>query len=226
MTLETEIAEVLAAPLETLLDLTHQVLADSRIDQWDLPPSDRHALRAWGLPEGPLFRPGLQAASAPVLVPNVAGECERRLIAPDQRLYVLGRYGSELLFNGEDLTYRVGAVVGSGRVLGMHSRPLTIEDIPQVLRALPPDFSRSAVRFINSSVAAFVEVGWRWRAALTVLLRYPCPNELEEMDAWYDQQDAVFPQVLAGMVRIDPALAEPQLDSLWVDMITTYYNAE
>jgi hypothetical protein len=80
--LETEIADVLAAPLETLLDVTHRVLAGSSIDQWDLPPSDRHALRAWGLPNGPLLRPGLQAESAPALVPTVAGERERRLIAP------------------------------------------------------------------------------------------------------------------------------------------------
>src|SRR5260370_19275754 len=100
VSLETEIADVLAAPLATLLDVTHQVLADSSIDQWDLPPSDQHALRAWGLPEGPLFRPGLQAESAPVLVPNVSGERERQLIEPQQRLYLLRSYGGELMCNG------------------------------------------------------------------------------------------------------------------------------
>src|SRR5678815_4223278 len=93
VSLEAEIAEVLAASLETLLDVTHQVRADSRIDQWDLPPSDRHALQAWGLPKGPLFRPGLQADSAPTLIPNVAGERERWLITPGQRLYLLGAFG-------------------------------------------------------------------------------------------------------------------------------------
>src|SRR5260370_9949157 len=112
VSLETEIADVLAAPLATLLDVTHQVLADSHIDQWDLPPSDRHALRAWGLPEGLFFRPGLQAESAPVLAPHVSGERERQLIAPAQRLYLLGSDGG---WQGRAFAYptpRVGAVGG------------------------------------------------------------------------------------------------------------------
>jgi len=223
VSLETEIADVLAAPLATLLDVTHQVLADSSIDQWDLPPSDQHALRAWGLPEGPLFRPGLQAESAPVLVPNVSGERERQLIEPQQRLYLLGSYGGELMSNGEDLTLRVGAVAGSGRVLSIRSRPLTVEDIARPLRAHYADFYAPAVRFFNSSVAAFVEVAWRWRAAVMVFRRYLGPDEEDEMDVWFDRQEAILQQVLAGMVRIDHALAEPQLDAIWVETITKDY---
>ena len=223
MSLEMEIADVLAAPLETLLDATHQVLADATIDRWDLPSSDRHALRAWGLPKGPLFRPGLQVESAPVLVPNVAGARERRLIAPDQRLYVLGWYGNERVYNGEDLTFRVGAIVGSGRVLGIRSRPLTSEDMPPVGRAYYGESYSPSVHFINSSLAAFVEVSWRWRAAVAVLLRYPCPNELDKIETHYYQQEAVRQQVLAGMVRIDSALADPQLDSIWIETITQDY---
>lgn len=223
VSLETEIADVLAEPLVTLLDSTHQVLADASSDEWDLPPSDRHALRAWGLPEGPFFCPGLQAVSAPVLVPNVAGERERQLIAPAQRLYVLGSLGGEHVRDGEDLTLRVGAVAGSGHVLGIRSRPLTVEDIAPALRAHYADFSQPAVVFINSSVAAFVEVAWRWRAAVMVFENYPCPDEVDEMEAWFDRQDAVLQQVLAGMVRIDHALAEPQLDSIWVETITKDY---
>jgi hypothetical protein len=223
VSLEAEIAHVLTAPLASLLDGTRQVITDSRIDQWDLPPSDRHALRAWGLSKGPLFRPGLQAESAPALVPNVAGERERRLIAPGQRLYLLGVYGSDLVINGEDLTLRVGAVVGSGRVLGIRSRPLTVEDIPQALRADYANSYHPAVRFLNSSVAAFVEVAWRWRAAVAVLRRYPCPYAVDELGAWFDQQEAVRQQVLAGMVRSDSALADPQLDSIWIETITQDY---
>lgn len=218
--LELEIADVLAAPLETLLDLAHQVPVDAQVDQWDLPPSDQHALRAWGLPEGPLFRPGLQTESAPVLVPNVAGERERRLITPVQRLYLLGSYGSEQVRMGEDLTVRVGAVVGSGRVLGIRSRPLTVEDLPLLLRTHYADFSQPAVWFFNSSVAAFLEVAWRWRAAVMVLRRYPCPDKADELDAWFHRREAVLQQILAGMVRIDHALADPHLDSMWVEAIT------
>ena len=72
MSLETELAALLAAPVATLVDDTHRVPVDSRIARWDLPPSDLHALRDWGFPEGPLFRPGLQhIESAPVLLPPV-----------------------------------------------------------------------------------------------------------------------------------------------------------
>lgn len=214
MSLETELADLLAAPLATLVDGVYQVLADSRINQWDLPPSDRHALQVWGLLKGPLFRPGHQAESAPVLVPNVAGEQERRLIAPNQRLYLLGSYGREQVINGEDLTLRVGAVAGSGRVLAICSRPLPAEDIPQALRAVYANFSAPAVRFLNSSVAAFVEVAWRWSAAVGVFRRYPCPDGLDEIDAWFAQFETCRQQVLAGMVRIDPALADPDLASI------------
>ena len=230
MSLEAEIAHLLAAPLETLLDVNHQVRADSRIDQWNLPPSDRHALRAWGLPKRPLFRPGLQAESAPTLVPNVAGERERRLIASGQRLYLLGAYGS-LVVNGEDLTLRVGADASSGRVVGIRSRPLTVEDIPRVLRADYTGYYQPAVRFLNSSVAAFVEVAWRWRAAVEALRRYPYPdNKVDDLVAWKDELDAYYARqeasrqhVLAGMVRIDPALADPQLESIWIETITQDY---
>jgi hypothetical protein len=228
VSLETELADLLTAPLATLLDDTHRVLADARIEAWDLLPADREALRAWGLPEGPLFHPGLQTEPAPVLVPTVAGERERRLIEPWQRLYLLGQYGPALVVGGEDLTLRVGAVAGSGRVLGIRSRPLTVEDVPRVLRADYADFSQPAVRFFNASVAALVEVAWRWRAAGPVFERYPCPGpgEGDEADLmrWCDRQEAGLQQVLAGMVRIDHTLADPQLDSIWVDSITKDYS--
>jgi hypothetical protein len=85
------------------------------------------------------------------------------------------------------------------------------------------------VRFFNSSLAAFVEVAWRWRAAVEVLRRYPDlkVDDLEawkdELDAYYARQEAVRQQVLAGTVRIDSALADPQLDSIWIETITQDY---
>lgn len=223
MSLETELAALLAAPLTTLVDNNHRVSVDSRIARWDLPPSDVSALRDWGLPNGPLFRPGLHIESAPVLPPTIAGELERRLIAPDQRLYRLGSYGSELVVDGENVTMRVGAVVGSGRVLGVRSRPLTVEDMPPVLRAYYADSSTPAVTFFNSSVATFIEVAWRWRAAVEVLGRYPCPEAEDELDAWFDRHNTCLQQILARMVRIDPAVADPHLASLWVTTITEDY---
>ncbi len=58
---------------------------------------------------------------------------------------------------------------------------------------------------------------------MAVLGRYHCPDEEDEIDVWFDRQEAILQQVLAGMVRIDHTLAEPQLDSSWVEMITKDY---
>lgn len=223
MSLETELAALLTAPLATLVDDHHRVPVDSRIARWDLPPADLHTLRTWGLPDGPLFRPGLQSGSAPVLVPLITGEGERRLIAPDQRLYLLGAYGSELVVDGEKVTMRVGAVGGSGRVLGIRPRPLPVDDLPPQLQTYYAMLYQPAVRFFNSSVAAFVEVAWRWRAAVEVLGRYPCPEGEDELAAWFARRDTCRQQILAGMVRIDPALADPHLAAMWVTTITEDY---
>jgi hypothetical protein len=137
---------------------------------------------------------------------------------------LLGSYGGEQVRNGQDLTVRVGAVAGSGRVLGIRPRPLTVEDIARALRADDADFYRPAVSFFTSSVAAFVEVAWRWRAVLVVLGRYPCPAAEDELGAWFDRQEDGLRQVLAGVVRVDHALSEPHLDSRWVATITKDNN--
>lgn len=226
MSLESEIVDVLEAPLATLVVVGNRVPVGSIIDQWDLPQSDLHALRDWGLPEGPLFRPSIQVESAPVLVPNIAGERERRLIDPNQRLYLLGSYGSEVVMSdGENLTIRVGVVAGSGRVLGVRTRPLMVEDIHPQLRERHPDLYHPSVRFFNSSVAAFVEVAWRWYAAVKVLRRDAAPDSRswDEFEAWLDQQEACLHQFLTGMVRIDNALADQQLESIWVETIIEDY---
>jgi hypothetical protein len=136
---------------------------------------------------------------------------------------LLGTYGSKKDINGEDLTLRVGAVAGSGQVLSIRSRPLTDEDIPRALRAGYAGFYQPSALFLNSSVAAFVEVAWRWRAVVEALGRYRCPYAADELDAWFERQEASRQQVLAGMARIDPALADPQLDSLWIETITQDY---
>ncbi|MEV4313108.1 hypothetical protein [Actinocrispum sp. NPDC049592] len=72
--------------------------------------------------------PHLQTEPAPVLVPTVAGPDKRRLVAPDERLYRLGRWG------GHEGTPWMGAVAGDGRVLATSENPATAEDIHPDLR--------------------------------------------------------------------------------------------
>ena len=72
--------------------------------------------------------PDFQAASEPILAPNIASGVEGPLIAADQRLYQLGRWGSS------DRTPMMGAVAGDGRILGLRQAPLTVEDLHPGLR--------------------------------------------------------------------------------------------
>lgn len=150
-----------------------QVRFGAVIEQFRLPGSDRSALQTWGLPDGPLPRPTPQAGARPTLVPNVAGEPERRLIAADQELYLLGVYGADF---DADLAIRVGAVAGAGQVMGMRARPMTTDEIAEQPHAYHPDLYHAAVCYFNASVAAFVEVAWRWRTAVELLRSHPNPH--------------------------------------------------
>ena len=154
----------------TVLQPNVQVRAGAVIDPWRLPESDRSALRTWGLPEGPLLHPTPQAESQPVLVPNIASESERRLLSADRRLYLLGTYGADF---DPSLSIRVGAVADTGQVIGIRARPVTTDDIAEQLRAYHPNLYHPAVCYFNGSVAAFVEVAWRWRAAVELLRAHP-----------------------------------------------------
>jgi len=132
--IEDQLAEVLSAPTDTLIDTDRQVTADRIIEQRDLPETDREALRRWGLPASPLFTPRFQTDAHPVLKPNTASDVERRLIHPEQRLYALGHWAS-------DATQVSGAVAGDGRVLHLrpapsHSRGPTPSPALQLPRAL------------------------------------------------------------------------------------------
>ncbi|MEU8419635.1 SUKH-4 family immunity protein [Micromonospora sp. NPDC048835] len=211
---------MLAAPLSSLIELQAQVRFGAVTDQWDLPTSDRLTLRRFGLPVGPLLRAAPQAETSPALTPNVAGDLERRLISADHRLYLLGVYGAAFDTN---LSIRVGAVAGTGRVLGIRGRPLTTDDIPEQLRPYHPNLYHPAVCYFNSSVAAFVEIAWRWRAAVELLRAYPEPHytaPLHEHEHHHAEVDRFRATFLENMTRIDPTLGDRDLDSPWVETIT------
>jgi len=77
-----------------------------------------------------------RADAEPTLIPKIAGEPERRIATADQRLYLLGVYGANSV---DSVAIRVGAVAGTGQVMGLRGRPITTDDIPERLRFLYPD---------------------------------------------------------------------------------------
>ncbi|MFI7549554.1 SUKH-4 family immunity protein [Micromonospora sediminimaris] len=215
-----EMLAVLDAPLSSVIEPRSQVRVGAVIGQWHLPESDRSALRLWGLPDGPLLRPTPQAGSRPTLTPNVAGEPERRLISADHRLYLLGAYGADFDAN---LSIRVGAVAGTGRVMGIRARPMTTDDLAEQLRAYHPNLYHPAVCYFNASVAAFVEVAWRWHAAVELLRAHPDPHytaPLEEHEQHYAEVERSCATFLTRMTSLDPTLGDRDLGSLWVETIT------
>lgn len=224
MSLEAELARVLTVPLGEVVDTDAQVRVDPVVDQWLLPEADRRALLEWGLPQGLLVCPAPQLEAVPTLVPSVAGELERSLIRPDHRLYLLGRCGVELVTpDGEDLTLWVGVVAGDGRVLGIRSRPVTAADMAPGLREYYPGLYHPSVCAFSSSVAAFVEVAWRWHAASKVIYSQPEPPPGAGADvgwAHHVSQRRAYEQLVAGLAAFDPALAVTDPRSLWVDEIT------
>jgi hypothetical protein len=224
VSVESELSRVLTVPLDELVDRDVQVRIDPVVDQWLLPWADRRALLEWGLPQGLLVCVAPQLDALPTLVPNPAGELERNLISADQRLYLLGSYGDELVTpDGEDLTVWIGVVAGDGRVLGIRSRPVTTLDMHPQLREYYADLYHPSVCPFGSSVAAFVEVAWRWHAASEVIYSQPEPPPSAGADAGWAHhvgQRRACEQMLVSLAAFDPALAVTDPRSLWVDEIT------
>ncbi|MFP3965127.1 SUKH-4 family immunity protein [Actinomadura fulvescens] len=208
------------APLSSLIQPLVQVRAGSVTDHWLLPESDRLALRTWGLPEGPLLRPTPQAGPQPTLAPNIAGELERRLLSEKQRLYLLGIYGADF---DPGTAIRIGAVAGTGQVMGIRERPVSTADVHEQLRPYYPNLYHPAVCYFNSSVAAFVEVAWRWRAAVELIRAHPGPGfpaPLKEHEQHAAELERSCTDFLARMTVLDPTLGDSAAGSLWLETIT------
>ncbi|MGI5225537.1 SUKH-4 family immunity protein [Actinoallomurus sp. CA-142502] len=218
--LEERLREVMAAPLARIVAPDRRVRPPGTVvDRWKVPEEDRSALAEWGLPTDLVMRPEFQHATEPLLVPNVAGEHERRLIADDQRLYHLGWWGAH------DRTPKMGAVAGDGRVLAVRDAPVTAADVHPDLRRVYTDLYQPAVAFLNSSIARLVELAWRWRSAVAILREfhlqephYSRPEE--EHDAHLARVEAGERIVLARAAEIDPAIDPDDPRALWVALIT------
>lgn len=218
--LEEQFMAIADAKLSSLVEPEAAVPAGVVVEQWQLPEEDRVALRAWGLPDGPMLRPVPQTEKQPVLTPNIAGDLERRLLRPEATLYRLGVYGSDF---DPQLSIRVGAVAGTGQVMGIRGRPVTTADIHVQLQPYHPNLYHPAVCYFSQSVVAFLEVAWRWRAAVEVLRAYPEPPgcaPIEEHE-WYQAEiERSCAMFLACMTQLDPTLGDGDLNSVWVGTIT------
>ena len=142
---------------------------------------------------------------------------EARHVSPEDRLYVLGRWG--------DGPAEVGAIAGSGRVLSLLPKPVTTNDFPPVLRAVHPEHYTPAVGFINSSVLQFVETSWRWYSCLQVLRQLSCPDYTEPehaFDEYFTRLQACLTDILTTATIVDPAVEHADYKSLWLDVIGNY----
>ncbi|MBB4909283.1 SUKH-4 family immunity protein [Actinophytocola algeriensis] len=215
---EDRLVAVMTAPLDSIVDGDVRVLPPAlAVRKWRLPEGDLRALAEWGLPRDVLMTPRSQVESEPVLVPNVAGPVESRLITPEDRLYRLGRWG------GHDRTPWMGAVAGDGRVLAIRDRPMTAQDLHPALREVHRDLYHPAVDFINSSVAQLVEISWRWRAALRILRTLEPPPGAAPPDAheaFDNRVSAAERIVLKHIEEIDSHVRLDDPASLWVQVVT------
>ncbi|WP_369191892.1 SUKH-4 family immunity protein [Streptomyces sp. R08] len=217
--IEQRLETVMEAPLDTLIASEHRSRPTrATVDSWRLPESDCRELAELGLPDDQFLTPVFQTDVEPALVPNVAGPRERELATANDRLYELGRWGSH------DLTPKIGAVENDGRVLAIRPTPFTAADVHPALREVYRDLYHPAVDFINSSIVQLVQISWRWRAAIPILLELtepsgPCSEE--EINSYFARREACEQIVLTGIERIDPAIrADDAARTLWGEVVT------
>ncbi|MEU6278267.1 SUKH-4 family immunity protein [Streptomyces populi] len=213
---EEELRLMLSQPLERVVTADRRAPLTGVAQEWDIPKSDRTALDTWGLPQLQLFTPRPQAGAGPTLVPNLAGEHERRLVKDGQRLYDLGFWGAEKDGNV------VGVVPGDGRVLHLLPAPITIDSIPEALRPCYPGLHKPAVSFLSSSVTQYIETAWRWDAAIQMLRRIEEPPDIAPEEAHvrhHERLHACVELVVDAVRRVDRAVKAEEPQSVWIELI-------
>jgi hypothetical protein len=215
--IEERLATAMTLPMEAVFDSSVAVRpSPSLLASWDLPVLDRAALLEWGLPDDEIMTPRFQSHREPALVPNVAGELERRWVDGSERLYDLGFWG------GHELTPHMGVAAGAGRVLAIRERPMTTADLHPQVQAFYPNLYHPAVDFINTSLRQLVEVAWRWRAAVHVLREVREPAETDsavEVDAFFTRLYAYNQTVLRHMARLDEGIDPQDESGLWAEVV-------
>lgn len=215
----------MTAPLEEIFVAGGARPPEDLVRQWDLPESDRQALLRWGLPEGGDMYPLFQAGTDPELVPNAAGERERQVASPGDRLYTLTDWGlNELL--------RIGAVAGTGRVLKIQPKPFTVDDLPLAAREFYPGLYHPSVEFFNSSVAQFVETSWRWHMAGGIASELRLRLDALQSDRPWEEHEALFIRlqdceriILEHIERIDSHVRADDTGTLWREVVMELTHA-
>lgn len=136
---QDELQQVLSCPIGHLVAAVPRTLSADAGQQWAMPQSDRSALCEWGLPPLALFTATPQTGSVPLMARDPADEQERRLINGAPGLYRLGYWGPQ-----EDRGV-VGVVPGEGRVLYLLPAPVTVDDLPHVLKPYHAGLYKAAV---------------------------------------------------------------------------------
>ncbi|WP_037619868.1 hypothetical protein [Streptomyces aureus] len=100
--------------------------------------------------------------------------------------------------------------------------PITVDDLPEVLRPYHQGLHKPAVSFFSSSVARYVETAWRWHAALGVLRQIEEPEvmagEAEHL-RHHDHLYSLVELVTEAVGRIDPVAEGEGLTSVWIELI-------
>ncbi|MGW7260333.1 hypothetical protein [Streptomyces sp. NPDC054834] len=99
--------------------------------------------------------------------------------------------------------------------------PITVDDLPEVLRPYNRGLHKPAVSVFSSSVAQYVETAWRWQAALQILQHIEEPDSVGEAECMrhYDRLYSCVELVVDAARRIDPQAEADDLPSVWVELI-------
>jgi hypothetical protein len=213
--IEGELRNALTCPIENLARPEHRALAGDVGQHWDIPLADRVALQEHGLPRLQLFTAAPQPERAPLLVPNLAGEREHGGLSDGSRLYKLG-------FWGRSEETGVTGVAPDGRVFYLLPAPITEADLPEVLKPFYPGLYKPAASLLSSSITQFIEISWRWRAALDVLGKveeplYSAPEP--ELTAHYERLYSCVEHIVEAARRIDVSAVAEDPNAGWIELI-------
>lgn len=210
---QSEVLAVLTMDLADLVRPEARVSTDQAAQTWRLPESDRDALRRWGLPKEPVYADP-QSEPDPTLTAHPTDDHERHLVPPGTGLYRIGWW------DNVGMERVIGVVPESGRVCALRERPLTTDQLPVGVRPFYPDLYSPAVQLVNSSVASYVEISWRWHAAVQLLRAVEDAPERRRsgMDNFHDMVQCAR-DLLEGFVLIDPAMTASEPPSVWVKRI-------
>jgi len=164
-------------------DAAHGV--PSVVANWRLSDRDREALLRYGVP---INRGDTRGAQ---LVGDVQSELDPTVLVGDRPGYRLGSHWWR----------KLAALAGSGKVVAI--APDESEDpLGKLAVGTPPTY-------VNSSVARFVDVAWRWNYLM------PLFRAADYSNAFYEGTE----EFLDALPTLDPALAEEEEYPWWRNLV-------